>query len=83
MTTDLIAQTEARRRVLRLSQQSLARELGMTQGYYSKLVRRQVPLSHSTETRLTDWLAQSEERTRHQSEEVERLALKLTKFQVN
>jgi transcriptional regulator with XRE-family HTH domain len=74
MTTDLIARTEARRRALRLSQQQLAEQLGVTQGYYSKLVRRQVPLAPAAETKLKDWLETSHEDSDRKGEETERLA---------
>jgi transcriptional regulator with XRE-family HTH domain len=74
MTTDLIAKAEARRRVLRLSQQQLAEQLGVTQGHYSKLVRRQVPLAPAAETKLKDWLEQSHKDSDRKCEETERLA---------
>jgi len=74
MTTDLIARTEARRRVLRLSQQQLAQQLGVTQGHYSKLVRRQIPLAPGAETKLKDWLERSHKDSDRKGEEAERLA---------
>ena len=74
MTSELIAKIEARRRLLRLSQQGLAQQLGMTQGHYSKLVRRQVPLAQAAETKMKDWLKQSHKGSRRTGEETERLA---------
>jgi len=74
MTSDLIAKTEARRRLLRLSQQELAQELSMSQGHYSKLARRQVPLATAAEAKLKDWLEQSRKGSHRKSEETERLA---------
>jgi hypothetical protein len=74
MTSNLIARTEARRRLLQLSQQGLARELGITQGHYSKLVRRQVPLASGAEAKLKAWLEQSQKQPHRQGEETERLA---------
>lgn len=74
MTSDLIAKTEARRRLLHLSQQRLAGQLGMTQGHYSKLVRRQVPLAPAAEAKLKDWLEQSRNGSHRKDEETERLA---------
>lgn len=73
MTTDLIAKTETMRRLLRLSQQELAQQLGVTQGHYSKLVRRQVPLAPAAETKLKDWLEQSHKDSDRKGEETERL----------
>jgi hypothetical protein len=74
MTSDLIAKTEARRRLLRLSQQDLAQQLDMTQGHYSKLVRRLVPLAPSAEGKLKDWLEQSHNGAHRKGDETERLA---------
>jgi transcriptional regulator with XRE-family HTH domain len=73
MASDLIAKTEARRRLMRLSQQELARDLGITQGHYSKLVRGHVPLASKAEVRLSAWLERSKLPDR-ESQERERLA---------
>jgi transcriptional regulator with XRE-family HTH domain len=74
MTSDLIAKTEARRRLLRLSQQELAHQLGMTQGHYSKVMRLQVPLAPASEAKLKGWLEQSHKGSHRKGEETERLA---------
>jgi transcriptional regulator with XRE-family HTH domain len=74
MTSDLIANIEARRRLLRMSQQALALEIGMTQGHYSKLLRGRAPLASSAEAKLSAWLEQTDDRGRQQNEESQRLA---------
>jgi transcriptional regulator with XRE-family HTH domain len=54
--TDRINSLEHARRQLGLGQADLAKILGMTQGHYSKVVRRKVPLSSKLEDSMRVWL---------------------------
>ncbi|MYA86853.1 MAG: helix-turn-helix transcriptional regulator [Boseongicola sp. SB0662_bin_57] len=58
--TDLIATTENLRRSERMSQAEVAREMGISQGHYSKVVAKRVPLAPKMATRVTVWLQQRE-----------------------
>lgn len=54
--TDMINSLEHTRRQLGLAQSDLAKILGVTQGHYSKVVRRKVPLSSKLEDSMRVWL---------------------------
>jgi transcriptional regulator with XRE-family HTH domain len=64
---------EARRRLLKTTQQVLAEQLGMTQGHYSKLVRGRAPLGGAAEVQLKRWLARAHPAPRRRAKEIERL----------
>lgn len=54
---DLIGEMEARRQVLRLSQEMVALQVGVSQGQYSKVVMRKVPLTPKMAARMNRWLS--------------------------
>ena len=70
---ELLVQVEARRRLLKMTQQVLAEQLGMTQGHYSKLIRGRVPLRGGAEVQLKRWLARARPAPRRRAKEIERL----------
>ena len=55
--TDVLRFLEAARRDSGLTQSAVARDLGMTQGHYSKVVRGIAPLSLRLGGRIEKWLA--------------------------
>lgn len=58
-TLDLILSVEEARRAQRMSQATVARALVVTQGHYSKVTSRQVPLSDKLAGRMEVWLGES------------------------
>lgn len=57
---DLIDEIEARRQVARMSQAEIADALGISQGQYSKVVKRRVALTAKMGRRMRQWLDNSE-----------------------
>lgn len=55
--TDVLRFLEAARRDAGLTQSAVARDLGMTQGHYSKVVRGIAPLPLRLGGRIEEWLA--------------------------
>lgn len=55
--TDSIQAADVARRRLRLRQGEVARELGITQGHYSKVLNRHAPLTHKLDQRIMEWLS--------------------------
>jgi transcriptional regulator with XRE-family HTH domain len=58
--SDLLATIEAARFRGRLSQSEVARVLGVTQGHYSKVIMRRVPLTAGLCERMEAWLERQE-----------------------
>lgn len=59
---DVLSTVEEVRFRARLSQGHVAGALGVTQGHYSKVVSRRVPLSNRLKGRMEEWLATQEAR---------------------
>lgn len=55
--TDLLEEVEELRLALRLSQAELAEKLGVSQGHYSKVRARHVPLTPKLATQMTAFLS--------------------------
>lgn len=53
---DLIGEMETRRQALRLSQETVASQIGVSQGQYSKVIMRRVPLTPKMASRMNGWL---------------------------
>ena len=70
---ELLVRVEARRRLLKMTQQVLAEQLGMTQGHHSKLIRGRAQLGGGAEVELKRWLAQVRTAPRRRAKEIERL----------
>lgn len=53
---DLIDDLEAMRQEMRVSQSEIARQLGISQGHYSKVAARNAPLTRKMAVRIEHWL---------------------------
>lgn len=54
---DLIVEVEARRQAARMSQAEVAREVGISQGQYSKVVAGKVALTAKMSVKMRRWLS--------------------------
>lgn len=57
---DLISEVENLRQSKRMSQAEVARQMGVSQGQYSKVIARRVPLAAKMTVRMRSWLEQHE-----------------------
>lgn len=76
---DLLAQVNARRAHLRVTQKVLASACGLDQGHLSKVLAGKVKLAPKTERLLRGWLAASQNGSAVNEEEIRRLVERISK----
>lgn len=67
---DLIAEVESLRQSERMSQAEVAGQLGVSQGQYSKVVAKRVPLAPKMAAKLAAWLNQRDATTANLDREI-------------